>query len=193
MTLCPSATRGPWSAAGQKPIPLTLWVRFHFAGAFRCPVKIINDAAMQALGSYKGGLMLYLGLGTGFGAALVVDGTLVPLELGRLPYRNRTYESHLGVRALKRLGRKKWQRHVEQATAALISAVHPDDVVLGGGNAKKPKALPTGCRAGHSAFAFLGGFRLWEEHHPPAKSEPRLAVKRRRKIAEPSLPRARAA
>src|SRR5215472_15326793 len=139
------------------------WVRFNFAGAFRRPVKIINDSAMQALGSYKGGLMLYLGLGTGFGSALVVDGIVVPLELGHMPFRNGTYETYLGAGALRRLGKKKWERQVERAVAALISAIHPDDVVLGGGNAKKLKALPPGCRAGHNAFAFLGGFRLWEE------------------------------
>jgi len=145
------------------------WVRFNFAGAFRRPVKIINDAAMQALGSYKGGLMLYLGLGTGFGSALVVDGIVVPLELGHMPFRNGTYETYLGAGALRRLGKKKWERQVERAVAALISAIHPDDVVLGGGNAKKLKALPPGCRAGHNAFAFLGGFRLWEELKLSAK------------------------
>ena len=169
------------------------WVRFNFAGAFRRPVKIINDAAMQALGSYKGGLMLYLGLGTGLGAALVVRGTVVPLELGHLPYRNGTYESYLGVRGLKRLGKKKWQRQVEWAVASLISAINPDEVVLGGGNVKKLKALPAGCRAGHNAFAFLGGFRLWEEVEPSStrkiKSED---AEDRRRILEltRSLPRA---
>ena len=139
------------------------WVRFNFAGAFRRPVRIINDAAMQALGSYKTGLMLYMGLGTGFGTALVVRRTLVPLEMGHLPYRNGTYDAYLGARGLKRLGKKKWQRQVERVVASLISAINPDDVVLGGGNVKKLKALPPGCRAGHNAYAFLGGFRLWEE------------------------------
>jgi len=117
------------------------WVRFNFAGAFRRPVKIINDAAMQALGSYKGGLLLFLGLGTGFGSALVAGWTVVPLELGQMPFRNGTYETYLGANALKRLGKKKWQRQVERVVAALISAIHPDDVVLGGGNAKKLKTL----------------------------------------------------
>jgi polyphosphate glucokinase len=152
------------------------WVRFNFAGAFRRPVRIINDAAMQALGSYKSGLMLYMGLGTGFGTALVVRRTLVPLEMGHLPYRNGTYDAYLGARGLKRLGKKKWQRQVETVVAALISAIHPDDVVLGGGNVKKLKALPPGCRAGHNAYAFLGGFRLWEEV--------KLATKRRGKEAK---------
>jgi polyphosphate glucokinase len=139
------------------------WVNFNFAGGFKRPVKIVNDASMQALGSYKGGTMLFLGLGTGIGAAIVVGGFVVPLELARVPYRNGTFETYLGAKGLKRLGKKKWQRHVEQVTAALISAIHPDDVVLGGGNVKKLKALPPGCRAGHNAFAFLGGFRLWGE------------------------------
>jgi len=153
------------------------WVRFNYAGAFRRPVRIINDAAMQALGSYKSGVMLYMGLGTGFGTALVVRRILVPLEMGHLPYRNGTYDAYLGARGLKRLGKKKWQRQVERVVAALISAIHPDDVVLGGGNVKKLKALPPGCRAGHNAYAFLGGFRLWEE-------EVTLATKRRDEEAE---------
>jgi polyphosphate glucokinase len=147
------------------------WVRFNYAGAFRRPVRIINDAAMQALGSYKSGVMLYLGLGTGLGTALVVRRTLVPLEMGHLPYRNATYDAYLGARGLKRLGKKKWERQVERVVAALISAIHPDDVVLGGGNAKKLKALPPSCRAGHNAFAFLGGFRLWEEVKLSTKPE----------------------
>jgi polyphosphate glucokinase len=147
------------------------WVKFNFAGAFRRPVRIINDAAMQALGSYKSGVMLYIGLGTGMGTALVVRRTLVPLEMGHLPYRTATYDAYLGTRGLKRLGKKKWERQVERVVAALISAIHPDDVVLGGGNAKKLKALPPGTRAGHNAFAFLGGFRLWEEVKLSTKPE----------------------
>ena len=139
------------------------WVNFNFAGRFKRPVKIVNDASMQALGSYKGGTMLFLGLGTGIGAAIVVGGFVVSLELARVPYKNGTFETYLGAKGLRRLGKKKWQRHVEQVTAALIAAIHPDDVVLGGGNVKKLKALPPGCRAGHNAFAFLGGFRLWGE------------------------------
>ena len=170
------------------------WVRFNFAGAFRHPVKIMNDAAMQALGSYKSGLMLYLGLGTGLGAALVVRGTVVPLELAHLPYRNGTYESYLGNRALKRLGKKKWQRQVERVVAALISAINPDDVVLGGGNVKKLTAVPPGCRAGHNAFAFLGGIRLWEweEVKPPWERKSEDAENRRR-ILELTRSRPRAA
>jgi polyphosphate glucokinase len=168
------------------------WVRFNYAGAFRRPVRIINDAAMQALGSYKSGLMFYMGLGTGFGTALVVRRTLVPLEMGHLPYRNGTYDAYLGARGLKRLGKKKWQRQVERVVAAMISAIHPDDVVLGGGNVKKLKALPPGCRAGHNAYAFLGGFRLWEEVKLATKPRDKEA-KDRQMIIRLTRSRARAA
>ena len=138
------------------------WTRFDFASAFGRPVRIINDAAMQALGSYKGGLLLFLGLGTGLGAALVADGVVIPMELGHLSFKNGTYEDYLGVQALKRLGRKKWEKYVEFGTVRMIEAILPDDVVLGGGNAKKLKKLPKGCRLGDNAYAFIGGFRLWE-------------------------------
>jgi predicted NBD/HSP70 family sugar kinase len=139
------------------------WVGFKFEAAFGRPVKIINDAAMQALGSYKSGTLLFLGLGTGLGSALVVEGNVVPMELGHLSYKKGTYEDYVGIRGLKRLGKKKWARHVEFGVARLIDALHPDDVVLGGGNAKKLKKLPTGCRKGDNANAFVGGFRLWNE------------------------------
>jgi predicted NBD/HSP70 family sugar kinase len=138
------------------------WVGFDFKRAFGLPVKIINDAAMQALGSYKGGLLLFVGLGTGLGSAVVQEGAVVPLELGHLPYKNGTYEDYVGLRGLKQLGKKKWQRHVAYCVARLMDVLHPDDVVLGGGNAKKLKALPPGCRAGNNANAFLGGFLLWD-------------------------------
>jgi polyphosphate glucokinase len=138
------------------------WVEFDFNAAFGRPVRIVNDGAMQALGSYKSGLLLFLGLGTGLGTALVADGVLIPMELAHLSFRNGTYEKYLGVRALRRLGRKKWEKNVELITAELMKALHPDDVVLGGGNAKKLKALPAGCRAGTNANAFIGGFRVWE-------------------------------
>jgi polyphosphate glucokinase len=139
------------------------WVSCNFKAAFRCPVKLINDAAMQALGSYRRGTLLFLGLGTGLGSALVVEGTVVPMELGHLSYRMGTYEDYVGIRGLKRLGKKKWGRHVEFGVARLIDALYPDDVVLGGGNAKKLSKLPPGCRKGDNANAFLGGFRLWDE------------------------------
>jgi polyphosphate glucokinase len=138
--------------------------------AFGRPVKIINDAAMQALGSYKSGTLLFLGLGTGLGSALVVQGNVVPMELGHLSYKKGTYEDYVGIRGLERLGKKKWARHVEFGVARLIDALHPDDVVLGGGNAKKLKKLPSGCRKGDNANAFVGGFRLWDEAASPRRT-----------------------
>jgi polyphosphate glucokinase len=139
------------------------WVHFDYRAALGRPVKIINDAAMQALGSYKGGKMLFLGLGTGLGSALVVDGIVEPMELGHLPYRKGTYETYVGQRGLEQRGKKKWRRHVAEVVAGLIAALEPDDVVLGGGNVRKLKELPAGCRAGDNANAFVGGGRLWEQ------------------------------
>jgi polyphosphate glucokinase len=138
------------------------WVGFGYRAAFGRPVRIVNDAAMQALGGYKRGEMLFLGLGTGLGSALIVDGIVEPMELGHLPYRKGTYEDYVGLRGLKRLGRKKWRRAVEDVVERLVAALEPDDVVLGGGNGQKLKKLPQGCRAGDNENAFLGGFRLWE-------------------------------
>jgi polyphosphate glucokinase len=139
------------------------WVRFDFKKAFGKPVKVVNDAAMQALGSYQGGRMLYLGLGTGLGSAFVGDGTVEPLELAHLPYRNnRTYEDYLGLRGLKRMGRKKWQRHVEKVVELLKHGLQADYVMLGGGQTKKLKGLPPGVRLGTNAHAIQGGLRLWE-------------------------------
>jgi polyphosphate glucokinase len=138
------------------------WVGFDYQAAFGCPVKIINDAAMQALGSYKGGKMLFLGLGTGLGSTLIVDGIVEPMELGHLPYRKGTYEDYVGIRGLKRCGKKKWRKHVADVIARLTAALEPDDVVLGGGNVKKLNELPPGCRTGDNNNAFLGGFRLWD-------------------------------
>lgn len=139
------------------------WVGFNYRAAFRRPVTIVNDAAMQALGSYKSGVMLFLGLGTGLGSALVADGRVEPLELAHLPYRKGTYEDYLGLRGLEKRGKKKWRKHVAAAVEGLVAALEPDDVVLGGGNVKKLKELPKGCRLGENANAFLGGFRLWED------------------------------
>ena len=139
------------------------WAGFDFEAAFRRPVKVMNDAAMQALGSYAGGKMLFLGLGTGLGSALIVDGIIEPMELGHLPYRKGTYEDYVGVRGLARLGKKKWRRHVFEVVERLSAALEPDDIVLGGGNVKKLKTLPPGCRAGDNANAFKGGFRVWQE------------------------------
>jgi polyphosphate glucokinase len=139
------------------------WIGFNFDAAFGCPVKLMNDAAMQALGSYKGGTMLFLGLGTGLGSAVVADGVVVPMELAHLSYRNGTYEDYVGVRGMERLGKKKWRKHVAYGIARLVAALYPDDVVIGGGNAKKLKELPARCRVGSNDNAFLGGFRLWED------------------------------
>jgi polyphosphate glucokinase len=138
------------------------WMGFDFEAAFRLPVRVVNDAGMQALGSYQGGKMLFLGLGTGLGAAVIMDGNLEALELGRIYYKKHTLEHYLGNRALKRQGRKKWQCHVEEVVERLVAALKPDDVVLGGGNVKKLIRLPPGTRAGDNANAFLGGFRLWQ-------------------------------
>src|SRR5689334_21713585 len=138
------------------------WVGFDYAKAFGCPVRIVNDAAMQALGGYRGGTMLFLGLGTGLGSALIVDDVLAPMELGHLPYRKRTFEDYVGLRGLKKYGRRKWRAYVNDVITRLINALLPEDVVLGGGNAKLLRTLPRGCRVGSNADAFVGGFRLWQ-------------------------------
>jgi polyphosphate glucokinase len=141
------------------------WVGFDFETAFGCPVKVMNDAAMQALGSYQGGKMLFLGLGTGLGTTLIVDGVVEPMELAHLPYRKATYEDYIGERGLERLGKKKWRKYLNDVVALLSAALEPDYVVLGGGNVRKLKELPPNCRAGDNANAFRGGFRLWEDAH----------------------------
>src|SRR5882724_7739944 len=139
------------------------WVGFNFEAAFKRPVKVVNDAAMQALGSYRRGKMLFLGLGTGLGSAMIVAGIVEPMELGHLPYKKRTFEDYVGVRGYERLGKKKWRKEVANVVTRLIAALEPEDVVLGGGNVKKLKELPPGCRAGNNANAFVGGFRLWQK------------------------------
>jgi polyphosphate glucokinase len=144
------------------------WTRFDFKAAFDRPVKLINDAAMQALGSYQGGTMLFLGLGTGLGSALMIRGHIVPLELGQLCYRRGIAEDYLGLRGLERMGKKKWRRVVEAYIEHLIPALQVEDVVLGGGNVKNLKELPKGCRQGDNANAFIGGFRMWEKVTSPA-------------------------
>jgi polyphosphate glucokinase len=139
------------------------WVGFDFNRAFGKPVKLINDAAMQALGSYQGGRMLFLGLGTGLGSAMIVDGILEPMELAHLLYKKgKTYEDYLGLRGLERLGRKKWRRYVAKVAKKLKSALGADYMVLGGGNCKELKEVPPGARLGNNENAFLGGFRLWQ-------------------------------
>jgi polyphosphate glucokinase len=138
------------------------WVGFDYGKALGCPVKIINDAAMQAIGSYEGGRMLFLGLGTGLGSAMIVNGVVEPMELAHLPYKHgKTYEDYLGLRGLQRMGKKKWRRYVARIVKELKAALDADYVVLGGGNVKKIKTLPSKTRLGANGNAFLGGYRLW--------------------------------
>jgi len=147
------------------------WVGFDFGLAFGLPTRVINDAAMQALGGYRGGRMLFLGLGTGLGTTFIVDGIVEPLELGHLPYRKATYEDYVGLHGLQRHGRKKWRRHVADVVERLAAAMEPDEIVIGGGNAALLKELPPSCRLGDNANAFIGGFRIWDtpQHNRPSK------------------------
>jgi polyphosphate glucokinase len=139
------------------------WRRFDFRKAFGKPVKIVNDAAMQALGAYKGGRMLFLGLGTGLGSALIAEGVLMPLELAHLPYRRgKSYEDYVGLRGMRRMGRRRWTRHVATVVALLAAALQADDVVLGGGQTKKLKRLPPGTRVSTNENAIRGGLKLWD-------------------------------
>jgi polyphosphate glucokinase len=139
------------------------WADFDYAAAFGKPLKIMNDAAMQALGSYQGGKTLFLGLGTGLGAAMVMDKMILPMELAHLPYlKSRTFEDYLGERGLERLGKSKWREHAARVVTLLRSALLPEEVILGGGNVRHFDELPPGCRRGNNDDAFLGGFRLWE-------------------------------
>ena len=157
----------PGPVRGGKPLsePKHLgcgWVGFDFAAAFQRPVKVINDAAMQALGAYEGGSMLFLGLGTGLGSALIVEGVVQPMELAHLPYKDgKSYEEFVGIGGLKRLGKKAWRQEVSNVVRLLSAALEADYVVLGGGNVKKLDTLPPGARRGNNADAFTGGFRLW--------------------------------
>src|SRR4051812_21455560 len=139
------------------------WMGFNFAAAFKLPTKVINDAAMQALGSYRGGKMLFLGLGTGLGSAMILDGIVQPMELAHLPYKKGTFEDYVGIRGLKKYGKKKWRGFVNDTVKRLVAALQADDVVLGGGNIHQLKELPPRTRAGDNSNAFLGGFRLWEK------------------------------
>ena len=143
------------------------WVGFDFRKAFGRPTLVMNDAAMQAVGSYEGGRMLFLGLGTGLGSALIVDGTVAPMELAHLPYkRGRSYEDYVGDPGRRRLGGKKWRRVVADVVGQLSHALEADYVVIGGGNASKLKKLPKNARLGNNEFAFLGGFRMWRPSAP---------------------------
>lgn len=153
------------------------WVGFDFPAAFGKPLKLVNDAAMQALGSYEGGKMLFLGLGTGLGSAMIIDGLLQPLELGHLGYRKRTFEDYVGTKALERLGKKRWKHYVFDVVQQLTKAIEPEYVVLGGGNVRELKKLPPKCRRGGNANAFKGGYRLWEEAVEPHGAELELSKK----------------
>jgi polyphosphate glucokinase len=166
----------------SEPVNLSRgWVGFNFKKAFRRPVRLINDAAMQALGSYKGGRMLFLGLGTGLGSALVIDGVLEPMELAHLPYKKgHSYEDYLGKAGLKRSGRKKWRRHVLDVIDRFRLALNVEDVVLGGGNAKLMRKLPKGVRLGANANAFAGGYRLWENTRRTSRSSATRSIGRAR-------------
>jgi polyphosphate glucokinase len=155
------------------------WMGFDFAKAFGRPTRVMNDAAMQALGGYQGGKMLFLGFGTGLGTTLIVDGIVEPLELGHLPFRRATYEDYVGLRGLERLGKRKWRERVAEVIAQLSAALEPDEIVLGGGNARLLKELPPHCRLGDNANAFTGGFRAWEggrPHPADARTARRAAV-----------------
>jgi polyphosphate glucokinase len=152
-----------------EPVNLgTGWVGFDFEHAFGRPTKVINDAAMQALGSYEGGKMLFLGLGTGLGSALVVDGIVEPMELGHLPFRKKTFEDYVGEAGRLRLGKKKWRAAVAEAVERLVAALEPDYLVLGGGNAKRLDELPPNARLGANNNAFVGAFRLWQPSEVPS-------------------------
>lgn len=170
------------------------WVNFDFGKAFGLPVKLMNDAAMQALGSYRGGTMLFLGLGTGLGTALIVDGNVVPMELGHLSYKQGTYEDYLGLKGLTRLGIRRWRDCFREVVARFVTALELDDVVIGGGNVNKLDKLPPGCRAGDNAFAFRGGFLLWESDGrrktpPHSRTSSSSSTEDKRTVATKKTPR----
>ena len=161
------------------------WMGFHFEKSFGRPLKVINDAAMQALGNYQRGKLLFLGLGTGLGSAMILDGLVEPMELGHLPYEKATFEDYVGIRGLKKYGKKKWRKFVADVVKRLIAALEPDEVVLGGGNVKKLKKLPPGCRAGENDNAFCGGFRLWQQ---ATERRPSGAARRKSRTSKTTKP-----
>jgi polyphosphate glucokinase len=164
------------------------WTRFNFEKAFNRPVRIINDAAMQALGSYEGRNMLFLGLGTGLGSTMIRDGVLIPLELAHLPYRHgKSYEEYLGVAGYERLGKRAWRKHVAHIVSLFVAALEVDYVVLGGGNARHVRDLPPNTRLGANENAFKGGFRLWDDGPVPA----RVVKARRNRTAPKNRPHER--
>ena len=146
------------------------WVRFDFEKALGKPVRVINDAAMQAIGSYRGGRMLFLGLGTGLGVTIIIDGVVEPTEVGHMPYkRGRSFEDYVGERGRERLGNRKWRNKVNDVIEQLKFAFEADYVVLGGGNAVRLKSLPRGVRLGDNRNAFTGGLRLWQQRNGPLR------------------------
>jgi polyphosphate glucokinase len=162
----PSPVHG--GRVASEPVNLgTGWVGLNYEAALGKPTKVVNDAAMQAVGSYEGsGKMLFLGLGTGLGSALVDNGRVEPMELGHLPYRKSTYEEHVSEAALERKGKKQWRKDVLEVVLTLVAALEPDYTVLGGGNARVLKELPPNAKLGENENAFLGGFRLWDPDAP---------------------------
>ena len=166
------------------------WRGFDYRKAFGKPVRVVNDAAMQALGSYQGGRMLFLGLGTGLGSALVIEGVLAPMELAHMPYKTgRTYEDYVGARGLKRLGKKRWTEHVHVVVALLKHGLQCDYVVLGGGQTRKLKSLPRGVKVGGNANAVLGGIRLWDdgERSPRRRRKPPAAPVKKKPRRRPRV------
>jgi len=159
------------------------WAGYDYAKGFGCPVRVVNDAAMQALGGYRGGKLLFLGFGTGLGTAMIVDDVIVPMEIAHLPYRKKTFEDYVGERALARDGVDKWRRRVDDVVRRLIAALQPEDVVLGGGNARLITEMPPRCRIGANSNAFPGGFRLWGQQAPalPTPSTPLSKAPRARR------------
>jgi polyphosphate glucokinase len=163
----PTPVRG--SKAVSEPTNLgTGWVGFDFEEAFGHPTKVVNDAVMQGLGSYEGGRMLFLGLGTGLGSALIIDGVVEPLELAHLPFRKGTFEDYVGERSLIRRGKKKWRKLVFEVVEQLAKAMEPDYIVIGGGGVKDLDEMPPNARRGDNELAFLGGFRLWDPAWTPS-------------------------
>ena len=170
----------------REPMNLgTGWVDFDYEKAFQCPVRLINDAAMQALGDYRGGRMLFLGLGPGLGSAMIDDGVIIPMELAHLPYKKKTFEDYVGLHGFKKNGVEKWQEEVIHVIEILKAALQPEKVVIGGGNAQHLQVIPVGCTIAANSNAFIGGFRLWEHFPGKLRAIPKLATYKPQKIAQP--------
>ena len=168
------------------------WVNFNYETAFQCPVRLINDAAMQALGDYKGGRMLFLGLGTGLGSTMIEDGVIVPMELAHLPYKKRTFEDYVGLHGFKKYGKKKWQKEVSHVVEILQAALEPEKVVLGGGNAQHLTTIPRNCSIAANSNAFIGGFRLWEHFPGKLRAIPSLAADKKPTASKKSVVKGKA-